>query len=454
MKRKSRILAFCLVAFLIAGLVFTGCGNPAGSGQTETSTAGTSETQAGTTQASTTAKTDYSGVTLSMVLAKGWETNGRADLLKKFTEETGCQFDVQMLPDDMASEVIKTKYATNELADIMVNSGSVLEHSYMLPEEKLVELTGEPWVDQLVNKDSFMVNGKIWGLPLGSQGYFAFAVNTEVFKKYDLSIPTSKEELIQCFEVLKKNGVQPMYLGSKDPWLVGNMTSGVIAKALLKDPDLINKLNTNQLKYADIPGFAEAWQDLRDWNVKGYLGPNTMADSWDGQFKAFATDMAGVGIGLTSWEAQIDAKFPGTSDKIQYIPWYIGDCDTYFAGTVAQWYIPNSGKHIDAARDFFRFAARNENLTAFYSAMGVPTTPWKDILLDSPAPTKQVIDNLNSGKFSFHFGHNSLVQGQDWDGICKLGQEVLIGSKTPEDAVKEYDNMRAKIAKAQGMQGF
>ncbi len=454
MKRLKSMISLMLVMVLLAGAVFTGCskaGKPTGDGAGTAPEGNNGTNETGTDEGS---NLNYEGVTLSLVMAQGWDTKGREALLQKYTEKTGVKFDVQMLPDDMASELIKTKFATDELPDIILNSGSVLEHTYMLPEQKLVDLTQEPWVEQLINKEGFMVNEKIWGIPLGGQGFFAFAVNKTVFEENGLPIPNSKAELEQAFETLKANGVQPMYLGSRDPWLVGNMLSGTIQKALEQDPELIEKLNTNQVKYAEIPGFIAALDDLRRWNEAGYLGNNTMADSWDGHYQAFAEGKAGVTIGLTTWDVTIEEKYPGIADNIAMIPFYIGDSDTYFAGTTAQWYIPKSGKNVEIAKDFFRFAAEQENLNAFYQAMGEASTPWKGVEVECLAPTKQLIENLNSGEYSYHFGHNVLAQGQDFDGLCKLAQEVIIGSLTPEDAAKAYDDMRAQIAKALGMQGF
>ena len=97
-----------------------------GSGETKT-TDGTEEVSQNSGQEAE--ALDYEGVTLSVVLAQGWDTPGREALFQKYTDKTGVQFDVQMLPDDMASELIKTKFATEELPDIILNSGSVIEHT-------------------------------------------------------------------------------------------------------------------------------------------------------------------------------------------------------------------------------------------------------------------------------------------------------------------------------------
>ncbi len=440
MKNGKKLLAVSLAVMMLIAFVVTGCGGekPAGDG---------SNTSTDTTSA------PKSNVTLCIVMAKGWEKPAMHDLFQKYTDKTGVQFDVQVLPDDKASEIIKTKFATNEFPDIMVNSASVLELNYMMPEQKLVDLTNEPWVDKLINKEDFMADGKVWGLPLWGQDLWGFAVNTEVFQKYNIPIPTSKDELLKAFDILKQNNVQPLYLGSKDPWMVGQMTSGSLWAAIQKDPGLPKKLEANQAKYSEIPGFVSCLADLKSFNDKGYLGPNTMANTWDGQFAAFAEGKAGVGVGLTSWVNEIEKKYPGTADKIEFIPFYIGDNTTIFAGTSGQWYIPKTGKNVDIVKDFFNFAAEQENLNAYYSNLQ-SISPFKDVKAQIPAAAQKLSDKINSGEYLTHRSHNSLVKGQDYDGLCKLGQEVIIGGKTPEAAAKEYDTMRAKIAKSIGLEGF
>ena len=68
--------------------------------------------------------------------------------------------------------------------------------------------------------------------------------NKNVLEKCGLEVPDSKEELVNCFEVLKENGYIPFYSGAGDAWMCGNITSSGIYADLQKDPDLITKFNT------------------------------------------------------------------------------------------------------------------------------------------------------------------------------------------------------------------
>ena len=445
MRKSSKLLAGILTLVVMVSMVLAGCG--------QASTPDESSGTQGETTQNTSNEAPKSDITLSVVMAKGWEKDPMHDLFNKYTEKSGVKFDVQVLPDDKASDIIKTKFATSEFPDIMLNSASTRELTYMLPEKNLTDLSNESWVSKIINKELFEDNGKIYGLPLWSQDYWGLAVNTSVFNKFGIAIPKTKADFINALETLKENNVQPMYLGSKDTWMLGNMTSSGLWAAMEEDPELVNKLTTNQIKYAEIPSFVNLLTDLKEYNDKGYFGANTMADTWDGQFAAFANDKIGVGVGLTSWVAELEAKFPGSADKIEFIPYFIGDNTPVCAGGMGQWYIPNTGKHIDTVKDFFNFATEKEILDSYYTKLEA-ISPFKDVVYKLPKASQLVSDKISSGDYKTHLAHNSIVQGQDWDGLCKVAQEVLIGTKTPIEAANAYDVMRGKIAKAIGLTGF
>ncbi len=83
--------------------------------------------------------------------------------------------------------------------------------------------------------------------------------------------------------------------------MCGNITSSGLYGDMQRDPDLIEKYNTNQLGYTDSVSFKEMLQDVSDWAQAGYFGDNFMSQTWDGMQDAVANDECGFSIGLTSW---------------------------------------------------------------------------------------------------------------------------------------------------------
>lgn len=61
-------------------------------------------------------------------------------------------------------------------------------------------------------------NDKVYGLPLAQDAEVIY-YNKEVFAKYGLSVPQTYDDFLNIIEVLAKNGVTPMTVPNKEPWV-------------------------------------------------------------------------------------------------------------------------------------------------------------------------------------------------------------------------------------------
>lgn len=463
---KKKTIALLLSAALLAVMLFAGCSNSEkASGDqtddqqstTETETTDT-ETATETTETSIYDMTreDLEGRKITLTTSEDQWNAAYQDMVDRYSEEFGVEIEVIMLPSSTAAEVKKAQFATNELADITMLGASPSELTWTVADQNLVDLSEEPWVEKLSDISGFTYfDGKLYGLPLASQDYWSFCVNKNVFEACGLEIPTNKEELVASFEVLKENGYIPFYAGAGDSWMCGNITSSGIYADMQKDPDLITKFNTNQTSYSESESFKAMLQDVYDWAAAGYFGDNFMAQTWDGMQLAVANDECGVNIGLTSWLTSLDATFgEGTSDKLVMIPYYIGENDTIYASTCAEFYVAKYSENVDVCKHFMNWCTSDENLQIFYDNLGSASV-FKGITSNTLKPAaKQLMEDMSAGKYGVHLAHNSLIQGQDWDTFCALMQEVYMNEMTPEEFCKEYDEFRYSICVALGMEGF
>lgn len=214
-------------------------------------------------------------------------------------------------------------------------------------------------------------DGKLYGLPLASQDYWGFCANKNVLAECGLEVPTSKEELVACFDVLKEKGYIPFYSGAGDAWMCGNITASGLHADMEKDPDLVTKFNTNQMGYKDSESFKAMLQDIQDWAEAGYFGDNFMSQTWDGMQDAVANDKCGFSIGLTSWLTSMDTTYgAGTSDKLELIPYYIGENEDIYMSTCCELYVSKDSENIDIAKHFLNWCCQDENLQQFYDGIG------------------------------------------------------------------------------------
>lgn len=72
-------------------------------------------------------KADLEGRKITLTTAEDWWNDSYQGLIDKYSDEFGVTVEVNILPAETASEVIKSQFATGELADITMNSASPAE---------------------------------------------------------------------------------------------------------------------------------------------------------------------------------------------------------------------------------------------------------------------------------------------------------------------------------------
>lgn len=188
---------------------------------------------------------------------------------------------------------------------------------------KLLELTAI--LDELGIKDkftdlsNFIVDGKIYGLPIGasSEGLF---YNTEIFSKYGIEPPKTLEELEAAAETLKKNGITPFAMGSSAAWVPLMMVNTMIAR--YAGPDTQAGLGNGTRKWNE-PEVVAAFAKYEEWVKKGYFTKGELGIDYAGQTDQFITGKAGMLFDGTwrasSFKADGDAIGQALAGKVGYI---------------------------------------------------------------------------------------------------------------------------------------
>jgi ABC-type glycerol-3-phosphate transport system substrate-binding protein len=137
--------------------------------------------------------------------------------------------------------------------------------------------------------------GKIYGVA----PFFAIAglfVNEDIFKKLNLTVPTTVQQLAVTADKLKAAGIQPFACGAKDKW-----------PPLALYMYLTNRYGSNifslaQARKAPFNGdaFVKAAQTYQDWVKKGYFGAQPLGEAYGDANQLMATGKAGMQV-TGSW---------------------------------------------------------------------------------------------------------------------------------------------------------
>ncbi|MDL2293339.1 extracellular solute-binding protein [Ruminococcaceae bacterium OttesenSCG-928-D13] len=449
MKSKSgiRSLSALALAVVLLAALLAGCGGTPESTPAAPSTADPVSTPAESTPAAT-------GGTITVAASQNWVKDIDREIAEMFTAETGIAVDFQLSPDDQYQTIVKSKLNTGEGTDIfMSNSGAKLRD--FNPAGTMADLSAEPWVGSMKQWaiDGSSYDGTLYGFNQCSvDGTNGVLYQPEMFEQYDLEVPTNYEEFKNVCKVLNDNGVLPIYEFVKDLWHAHYWMEGVAPAAQARDPEVLDKLNRNEIGFADVPEFVTALAQIKELADLGYLGENHLSNTYDKSYEAIATGEAAMIIIHSSYPNELMQNLPEVDpDKFSMFPNPLADNTgiTLTAGGTTR--CINAGSdNVEAAKQYFEFMARPEIAQLIYDAR----TDYMEASVEGVNGTPTKANEAIAAVAVRNMGPEAYVYFYDGGKISELMQEMFVGSLSPEEVLQEFDTHRRSLAKDAEMPGF
>ncbi len=430
-------MALLLAAAMTAGAA--GCGSKSG---------GVSENKKNEADAKTEgAEAEESGkkdVTITVAASQSWIADIDRVLAKEFTEKTGIKVDFQLNPDDQYTSIVKAKLASGEGPDIFYCNGGNGMDEYM-PEMYFSDLSDQPWVGRLKDwaKDAATYDGKIVGLDMWSVDGWGMLYNPDIFAKYNLTVPKTFEEFKQVCAVLQENGVRPIYMDGVDAWRQCLWLLEMTTLIEANHPGTLDKLNTPEGKFAEIPEALQATEQIKELVDLGYFGENFMSDPWDSAFDVMANGEAAMVLTYTSFTLELQEKYPDLgAETWEMFP--VPLCDNlYFShnngGEVKV--INKDSKYAEECKEFFNFMTEKENAQRYYDGKkNLVVSALVDVTVETPRSWTSMIENATAGT-GMDFA--SLTPFYNADNVGKAFQDLYMGGRTPMEVLQKIDEDRA-----------
>jgi raffinose/stachyose/melibiose transport system substrate-binding protein len=449
MKTKAkRILSLALAAIMATGTL-TACSG----GSSANSAAAANGTSAPASSASDTQK---SSVTLTFGSHQSGlpTSNIVQNLAAEFEKESGIKIDFQISPDDQWRDLIKVKLQSGEAPDIIcADSNPLTLPSTINPAKNCVDLTNEAWVSRM-DKDvipSVSVDNKVYGITFPGKKMYFYVYNEDIFKQCGITkVPTTYDELKQTCATIKQKmpSVTPIYEATTDGWhqvlpLLEN--SDIYLK---DDPSLFDELNANKKDLKDIPKMKTVLNELKECASLGYFGSDYLSNSFESAKEVMAKGKAAMFIAEAAYRGEIKADFPDCKINFGIFvqPW--ADNQTIGVNPASNAYFINkNSKNIDAAKKFFDFLARPENLQKRLDGQpGLSEICWPEIKGKYSDEDQQYIKSHKTARV-FQVSVN-YIDNQFMD-IGKDIEAMYTGAMTPDDVISSAMKRRQEQAKLQ-----
>lgn len=438
MRRNFKRLVLGLTSVTILSLMLVGCG--------KTETQGSADADSG--------PVNKKPVTITLMGNQGDASRPYMQAaIAHYEETTGNKVDVQGVPGDSAEQVMLTKFATGDIPDVLMHFGGHSLTPYNV-EENFHDFSDAPWVEDVLPyvKDQTIFKGKVYGLPHWEASVSGILYNKEIFEELGIEVPKTQTEFMEVCEEIKQAGITPIYHAFKDVWPFLYQLS---MDPLVSDQEVLDKLNSNEIKYADIPEMRQMVEWHKEITDKGYIGDKFTTNTWDYAPEALGSGEYAMMIGWDTWlYTDLDKTYPGEGDKFGIMPVFMDTIEvgTFEGPNVSLLLANKNSENSEAAIEFVNFLGSPENYNVAFD--GINTNPvfkgqTTNISTPQYAEAEEWIDEV---------GHPSIawanIIGFTQNEGAKCLQDVMLGSKTVDEGLAAMDEDRMKIAKSQQIPGF
>ena len=275
--------------------------------------------------------------------------------------------------------------------------------------------------------------------------------NRDIFKKYNLEIPSTYAELLEIAKTLKNNGIIPMVFGGKDDWQYADL---YIVLAEQAKPGLLQKAEAGEASWTS-PELVKALtlmvKMFKEDSIfqEGVLG----ATAYPEAFTLFWSGKAAMVIS-GSWNAGARASaFPDASPEwdeqwgiFQVPPLEPGlDKGSYFAGVAAAFGITKYSKNPTLAWEFIQWFVTKGMKIMVDLGYGYPTVKTYEV-----APRETPIAQQNQERFLNDMVNSQTVRREFIYPDLKMAlinalKACVAGEANPEDAMVKVEEVSKTI---------
>lgn len=447
MMRNRNIKKFmaCLMSAAITVTLLTGCGNSTDS--TETPADSTEEPAAETQTEEPAAEAESTptagGQTITIAADSGWVKDIDKELAAKYEEQSGNKIEWQISPSDQYENVLNSKLAVGEGADIFYIRSGVTINKYQ-PDKYMMDLSDQEWAGRYTDwaKEGTSYNGKTVQFQTWSVDGWGLLYNKQIFEEAGITeIPHDYASFKDACEKILAIGKTPIYQPGAAQWHWGVWLGGLTTQINAELDGFYDNVNNNTSVFAGQEDLITVLNQMVEIGEAGYFGKDFMANTWEDMVPKMASGDYAMGLVYTTFPAEVEAVNPDmTADSWGMFPLPLNDNSVFgvSAGGIGRC-VNKDTKVADAVYDYLNFLSQPENLTAYYNArLDLGPCSFTDIPGNVPVSYDDVMSRSSGSGLTAEDG----VLYWDNTQVGNLIQAMYLGGSSAEDVLQGIDDFR------------
>lgn len=310
-------------------------------------------------------------------------------------------------------------------------------------ENLLMDLSGLESAKNLrdVVKIANIIDGKLVAIPQEVVAYGLF-INKDMFDQYNLSLPNTPEEFLECCRVFKEKGIETP-IGANRWWL----ETFVLAQAYA---DLYNggnteaeiaALNSGESKYSDY--MREGFEFLQELIDCGYIDAKKayVSEAIEGEGADFLSQK--TPIVMAYWGAANAETAYGNPDFNMLVIGFPSKRGQMPVVPITGFAIGADAEHAEDAKKTLDILVSDEALQ-IYSETNKVISSSKNVEVECIPALKPLNNRINENVFVL--GSNASMKLEQWGNTCLIVRKLLNGA-TVDACMAEFDRLQQETLK-------
>ncbi len=383
-------------------------------------------------------------------LAKSYMTA----IFERYEAATGNHLEIIACEDAEFEAAAAGRFADGDAPDVLMHFHNADLSNFDVP-GNFYYLDDESWVSDLTDSARAYCQdgeGHLLGLPFWENSVSGCYYNKTLLSELGLNPAATQAEFDMLCQALAETGYTPIcWPADHCTWMFQFAMDPIFAD----DPELLAKLNRNELAYADIPAMADMTQWIADAADKGWFGDDYLQTGWDDIGSVMAS---GEAVMTFIWDTWFYTDFEQGNkyavDDFALMPVFMNTADsgTYEGGNLNMMMVNKNSDALDTALDFLAFCATADNYNAAFDGISTvscfrgQTTNIQSRMVTDAQTSIQANERVSTAA--------SRIVGYSAEEVADAFDALFRGRTDAAGCVRLMDEYRVADAGRQGAEGF
>jgi len=213
--------------------------------------------------------TNQSTEKITLTIWNNWSgQDAKAVAMRKILEDFQSEnpnitLEIEALATDGLKTRLRTAAAADEMPDLFVMWPGAMTKEFvqgdlLQPINEFLDQNAE-WKNNFIENAlvDFTVEDNIYSVPMNLAPSSLLYYNEDLFKQYNVKVPTTWDELLQAVDTFNANNIIPIALGNKANWVAQSTTFSTIGDRVTGTEWFLKAVDQNGASFTD-PEFIEA----------------------------------------------------------------------------------------------------------------------------------------------------------------------------------------------------